>query len=245
MRASVTALALVLGLGATAVQGQNLTIYANNNPPMQFVDDNGTVKGGMSVEIVRELQRRIGDTSPIQGVPWARGYEAVQRLPNVLLFSTARTAEREKLVQWVGPMFITKAILITAKKEHIKLTSLDDARKLNSIGTIYNEVRGQILQAAGFTNLDFVTDHVLNLKKLATGRIQAMTSTNFAFYPVIKEAGMDPADFEVGLVFSETPVYIAFSLATPAETVQTWAKALKALDDEGVLDRIVGAYAPR
>ena len=212
---------------------------------MQYLDGDFHVTGGMCVEIVREIQRRIGDTSPIQGVPWARGYKAVQVEPNVMLFSMARTAERENLVRWVGPLAVRKSVLVTLKASHIRLTNLEDAKKLKAIGIVTDEVRGQILRTAGFTNLNPTTSEQLNVKQLVAGAAEAFTSTDLNMVPVIKAAGYNPADFEVALAYDETPSCLAFSLGTSGTVIGRWDQALKEMRKDGTLQKILRPYLPK
>jgi polar amino acid transport system substrate-binding protein len=58
---------------------------------------------GYHVAVVRELLRRVKQVDRIKLVPWARGDQTLLRLPNVALFSTTRTPEREDLFKWVEP----------------------------------------------------------------------------------------------------------------------------------------------
>ena len=37
-------------------------------------------------------------------IPWSRAYELIQRRPNVVLLQMSRSAERNPLFNWVGPV---------------------------------------------------------------------------------------------------------------------------------------------
>lgn len=62
----------------------------------------------MATELVREILRRLGETASIQVVPWARGYQMVQRTPGTGLFATIRSAQREADFKWVGRSYWPK-----------------------------------------------------------------------------------------------------------------------------------------
>ena len=49
---------------------EKLTILTENLPPLNYVENGKLV--GSSVEIVEEIQRRVGSVEPIQVYPWAR-----------------------------------------------------------------------------------------------------------------------------------------------------------------------------
>ena len=66
-------LASLLFISAQPVLSGNMTILTENLPPLNYVDDGVLV--GPSVEIVREIQRRVGSDAPIEVYPWARAYK--------------------------------------------------------------------------------------------------------------------------------------------------------------------------
>ena len=53
--------------GAPSFSG--LTIYTEVSSTVQIVDANGNLTGGTGAELVWEIQKRIGDSTPIQVVP--------------------------------------------------------------------------------------------------------------------------------------------------------------------------------
>jgi polar amino acid transport system substrate-binding protein len=102
------ATALLLGLlTASAAAEVRLQLYTEEYPPITFARDGKAA--GLGTDVVEEIMRRLGTTAPIEVVPWARGYRQVTTLPNVGLFATTRTVEREKLFHWVGPISATTA----------------------------------------------------------------------------------------------------------------------------------------
>ncbi len=87
----------------------SLKIYCDEDYPVQFFDKQGRLTG-MSVEIVQEIQRRLGVSDPIQVVPWARGLDKLDHEPNTMLLTMARTPERDSRYQWVGPVVTTLGV---------------------------------------------------------------------------------------------------------------------------------------
>lgn len=75
------------------------------------------------------------------------------------------------MFKWVGPLAIKRDILIARKDAYIKISSLDDAKKVMRIGTLRDDTREQLLIRQGFENLDSVSDEQRNAQKLAMGRI--------------------------------------------------------------------------
>ncbi len=85
---------------------QEMMILTEEYPPLSY-SANGTITGA-SVEIVREILRRIDEPNTIKILPWACGYNLLKTKANVVLFSTTRTKERENLFHWVGPLCIAR-----------------------------------------------------------------------------------------------------------------------------------------
>ena len=84
-------------LGGTA-HAQELSLYCEEDKPLQFYNAQGKLTG-VTVEIVEEIQNRLSSTASIQVVPWSRGIEMLYRNPNTMLFTMARTPERESQYQ--------------------------------------------------------------------------------------------------------------------------------------------------
>jgi len=244
MKRCVLAALLLLVLTVTA-QAQGLKIITENAPPLNYTED-GTETGkltGQAVEIVKEIQKRIQDTTPIEVMPWARGYDLVQKEANVMLFSTTRTEAREKLFQWVGPVAVNDWVFVAKKGSPITISSLDDAKKVGSIGAYKNDSRELFLKEQGFTNVDSVDDPATLLKKLVSGRNDLWLSDKDEYKEVAKANKVDAADLTPLYTVKRTELYMAFSQGTDAGTIQKWQKAYDDLKADGTYEKIVAKWA--
>ncbi|MDZ7666513.1 MAG: hypothetical protein U5K27_14535 [Desulfotignum sp.] len=61
-----------------------LTILTENLPPLNFIKDDVLI--GPAVDIVTEIQRRLGNHDQIQVYPWARAYNMASEEENIVLF---------------------------------------------------------------------------------------------------------------------------------------------------------------
>ena len=93
---------LVLFFFASTVFGAYFYIMSEELSPFNHTED-GKVTG-FSSEIVLEICERVGHAKTIQVMPWARAYKSILNEDNKVLFSTTRTANREDLFKWVGPI---------------------------------------------------------------------------------------------------------------------------------------------
>ena len=121
---------LVLGLSA-AVPAQSLQFYTEEYPPLNYSRDGRPV--GLAVDLVRELFERTGDHGRISVVPWARGYQAAQLEPNTALFVTMRTAERERLFKWVGPVVVAVTSFYALRGSGIRIERFEDVARIGQV----------------------------------------------------------------------------------------------------------------
>ena len=227
---------LVVLIASLPARGTELTILTENLPPLNYIKEGELV--GPSVEIVKEIQRRVGSTAPIQVYPWARAYQMALEDENVVLFGTTHTKAREDKFKWVGPLATKRDILVAKKASKLQINNLDDARKVKRIGTLRDDTRERLLKSYGFTNLEPVSDEQKNAKKLALGRIDLWAYKIPGLRTVCELAGVDPN--EMGEVYSlrKIDVSIAFSKKTSDAIVQDWRNAFNDMLTDGTIMRI-------
>ena len=215
---------------------ENLTILTENLPPLNYLE-NGTLVGP-SVEIVQEIQRRIGSAEKIHVYPWARAYKIALDKENIVLFGTTQTKQRQNLFKWVGPLAIKRDVLLARKGAQISIKNLEDAKKVTRIGTLRDDTREQLLKREGFKNLESVSDEQKNAQKLAMGRIDLWAYKVPGYTTVCRLAGVDPDDFEEVYHLRKIAVSIAFSKSTADAVVAQWDSAFRAMEADGTLQKI-------
>jgi ABC-type amino acid transport substrate-binding protein len=218
------------------VDSAELTILTENLPPLNYVKDG--VLMGASVEIVKEIQHRTGSNEPIQVFPWARAYRLVLEKENVVLFGMTHTKERNDKFKWVGPLAKKRDILVARKGSGIKIKTLDDAKKVQRIGTLRDDTREMLLKHHGFTNLYSVSDEQKNAKKLVLGRIDLWAYKIPGVKKVCELAGVDSNEFEEVFHLREINLMIAFSKKTPDAIVKKWQNAYDEMLADGTLESI-------
>ncbi len=225
----------------TSAFGQGLTIYTEEYGPWNYTMD-GQITG-MATEIVQEIMNRTGNNYPIQSVPWARGYSALVEEPNVMLYSTVRTREREELgLQWVGPLGMLRNVFLQKSGADNNIESFEDARKVGKIGVYADTVFEQTLRSAEFENLEVVHSAVLAMRMLMAGRVDLVMLEEGAALMIAQDEGFDPDGFEVAFVYEEMPMYLAFSRQTDASIVAEWDQAFQAMLNDGTAQEISDRY---
>jgi polar amino acid transport system substrate-binding protein len=229
-------LVILVLLSPGLLQAGSLRILTEDLPPLNYVKDGVLV--GPSVEIVKEVQRRIGSTAEIKVYPWARAYQIALEEENVLLFGVSHTPAREDKFKWVGPLATKRDILVAKKGSNLVITSLEDARKVRRIGVLRDDTKEEFLERHAFTNLEPVSDERKNAQKLVMGRIDLWVFKKPGLKTVCDLAGVDYDAVEEVFHLRETNVDIAFSINTPAAVVEQWRVTFAEMLADGTVEAI-------
>lgn len=219
-----------------ATGASELHILTENLPPLNFVRDGKLI--GPSVEIVQEILKRINSNEEIQVFPWARAYKMVLEQENIVLFGMTYTEDRRDKFHWVGPLATKRDILVGKKGTGIKIDTLNDAKKVNRIGTLRDDTREQFLKKNGFKNLESVSDEQLNAKKLSLGRIDLWAYKQPGLKTVCDLAGVNYDDLEEVYHLRKIDVSIAFSKKTSEVIVKKWRDAFNDMIADGTVSEI-------
>ena len=236
MKNLIVATASIFLFSAQPLFSAELTILTENLPPLNYVKDGELV--GPSIEIVKEIQRRVGSRDKIKVYPWARAYKMALKDENVVLFGTTHTKARENKFKWVGPLATKRDILVAKKGSGIKINNLDDAKKVSRIGTLRDDTRELLLKRHGFTNLEPVSDEQLNAQKLVLGRIDLWAYKIPGLRTVCELAGVDHNELIEVYHLREIDVSIAFSKMTSDLIVKKWKKAFDEMLADGTIMQI-------
>jgi polar amino acid transport system substrate-binding protein len=218
---------------------KSMTIFAEQIEPAHYKDKDGNVVGYV-IDLIKAIQKKIGNNDPTKVVPWKRGYTFATDPDetNVILFSTTFTESRRDLFKWVGPVDSSVWQLYGKADTNIVINSLDDAKKLKSIGTYMEDVRDQYLNKQGFTNLDAVYDNSLNLNKLIIGRISLWATSEGTARRYCEKAGFDFNKLKIVYTMRKKCLFIVFNKNTSDEIVNAWQKAYDELKADGTMARI-------
>ncbi len=218
----------------------SLRLYTEDSPPSATVK-NGRITG-LSVDIVREILRRIGQPDTISMVPWARGYRQALSEANTALFATSRLSQRESLFFWVGPIYRQRWGFYHWKNRPVEITDLDAARRVARIGTYHQDAKMQYLQTLGFENLVPTNKNITNIEHLKRGNIDLWVSSDFNMPHQARQAGVTPDQLELSLAFLTMGNYIAFSKQTSPHIVRLWQAVLDEMKSDGSFLNICRKY---
>lgn len=218
-----------------------LSLYCEDDKPLQFFDENKNLTG-LTVEVVQEIQKRIGNKDRIQVVPWSRGIDKLNKEPNSFLFTMARTPDREHLYQWIGPILVIDYGLYVKADSTIQIQNLEDAKKIGLIGVYRHDIRDQTLSKLGFTNLDRASSVASSFKKLMIGRVAAYADAKKGVAITAKLAGYQASDVKLAYDLFKNPLYIAVSKSTDPAIVRQWNKTLDEMKKDKSFLKLLKKY---
>lgn len=218
---------------------QALELVTEADPPLNMLR-NGKVVGS-ATDKLREAFRRAGVFQHIELMPWARAYESALTQPGYCVFSAARTAGREALFKWVGPIAAVDWVLY-ARADTAPPARLQDVRT-KSIGGYLQDVISVWLTDHGYRVETAIRD-ADNPKKLLGGRIDYWASTRPRATALL--AGQHLAGRIVPVLsFGHTELYLACHRDTANSIVRRLNRALSRMRSDGSAARIEARYARR
>jgi polar amino acid transport system substrate-binding protein len=130
MRRATAVMAVALTVLATpaSMAQQPLDLLTETNAPYNFLDDEGKVVG-----FVTDLLRQSLDAAQIPHtiglLAWPRALEIATSRPESCLYSMNRTADREPLFRWLGPVAKSSWTVFARQDSIIVANELDDLRR--------------------------------------------------------------------------------------------------------------------
>ncbi len=220
-----------------------LQMVTEDYPPITFMQ-NGK-PAGLVTDMVKEIADRLDISTNIKLTSWKNAYNMALVHPNVILFSAARTEEREDKFHWVGPAGQNKAILYAKEGSDIQVNSLEEAKNVDAIATTADWWTQKYLKDHGFTNLVSSTEPTANVQQLMNGEVQLSIFTDLTVSKIVKNAGYSMDDMKPVLTVTKREFYIAISKGTSPEMVEKWRSTLSEIKKDGTFAEIYKDYLPR
>lgn len=237
-------LTVLAGLPGTGRAATELQVVTEELPPYSMTRDGRLT--GFSTEVVQAVLHEAGIAASFRCMPWARAYETALTGEQVLIYSVARTPQREKLFKWVGVIAPTRWGLYARADRGIVLHSLDQARGYQ-IGTVNEDVGEQYLVARGFVigrQLQSSNRYEFNLEKLLRGRVDLWISNELNAAWLARASG-EPAGPAIVKVLDLPDVsqgegfYMAVSLRTPDAVLDRLRRGLDQVRRNGTYQDIL------
>lgn len=221
-----------------AATDAGLRIITEDFPPLSYAGEDGTVTG-QATEVVNGILARLNQKDTIEILPWSEGYSLARAGPRMVLYSTGRTADREDLFKWVGPIAAYDYTLYAKTGSGLQINSLEAAKKVRSVGVVKDDARHQFLLENGFANLVTCGSDTECLRNLTAGTSDLWLGSSVNSADIAQKEGIDPSAFEAVYTVRMIQMYIAFSTDTPDSVIADWQGALDAMKQDGTFDAIL------
>lgn len=218
-----------------------IRIITEELPPFNYIGTDGKVTG-QATEVVNGILSRLNQKATIEVLPWNEGYNAAVTGPEVALYATGRTDERETLFKWVGPITTFDYLLYTKSGSGITLDSLEAAKKVTTIGVVKDDARHQFLLENHFTNIQTCESDAECLRNLIAGKTDLWFGSSANAAIIAEKEEIDPSRFHAVYSVRSVDMYIAFSRDTPDSVIASWQGALDAMKRDGTFDTIRQKY---
>ena len=231
---------LMSGLLISTSLAGDLQILTLEEPLFGFTNSDNEFTG-FSVDVIHEIQRRVGNDDKIQVYPWKRAFRTAIEQPNVVLFTVTRTADREEKFHWIATIERNAWALFAKKGSGIVVNTLDDAKKVNLIGVLRGGSHEQFLLDNGFKReqLIDVSNYKQSTLMLHLNRIELTVFSTLGMAISCFNNNCDFNEFEAVFTFKALPSGgIAMSKGTPAEVVEKWQKAARDMKEDGTFEAI-------
>ena len=240
--------AALLGVASCAVFATDLMVAAENFPPFSYKVD-GRVTG-FSIEVLEHVLDDTGLTmqNQVEIWPWARMIKTIKTAPNFLIPAMSRSAVRDPLFKWVGPISPREIWMYKLKhRTEIVIGSLEEAKAF-TIGSLRGSNATQQLLDNGFIhgeNLSLITDESQSLQMLLLGRVDLVTFSSVEMAYRLKllnpPISMDEVE-KTYLLSGEYQYYFALSKGVTDSTINKMQTALDAMKYDGRYDVIWKKY---
>ena len=213
----------------------DLNLLTDNHPPLHFQQGNQLV--GFGVDVVQALAERTGDQVHLQQVPLLRALHVATTEPATGVFTVLRTAERNGLYQWVGPLMDVETALYSANTQQ-PVRSLQDASTQGRIAVPRKWLAYDYLRKQGLNNLYGVETPEQMMRLARLGRIEFVVADTLSIATLAREEGLAPSQLHYQMPLMKQGTYIAFSPQTDARQVARWQQALDEMKRDGRLEQL-------
>ncbi|HEA16113.1 MAG TPA: transporter substrate-binding domain-containing protein [Pseudoalteromonas prydzensis] len=222
-----------LGSTFTCTAKATITIFTEQFPPYNF-SNKGQLQG-INLDIVRTLCELADVECKFELLPWDRAYDLVQKKPLSGLVSTARSAGREELFYWVGPLLSARTFFyrLTSNK-HINPTDISQVSAY-TLGVVRGNIYEELVAGIGFEkdkNLLTVAHHYEYMNLFFKNKIDLILSSELTLDYQLQQFGHGGKEV-VKLV--ELPLnalqgnYLVFNKEMPIAIVERFNEQLEKL----------------
>lgn len=228
----------LLSCCALCAQADTLVAIDNANPPFMYQE--AEQPRGLYPLMLQAIFARVGEPLEIRPMPWKRALlrGASGELGIAGIYQNARRLE---VFDYSAPLFEEKLLLYVRKDRPFAFRQLADLQG-KTIGVIrgwsYTEAFDQAVREGRVQTEEGSADEA-NLRKLASGRLDAVLAIELAGQHIIQRPGLENL-VALEQPLSINPTYLVFAKqAQQQELLQRFNRALHDMQQDGSLQVLV------
>ncbi|CAN7410872.1 substrate-binding periplasmic protein [Pararhizobium sp. LjRoot238] len=228
------AFALAFLLSGT-VQAETLKLLTEEYPPYNF-SENGAVKGA-SVEQAELMMKALDTEYSLTVLPWARALSLTENQTWTCLFTTGHDDERDKRFKWVEPLLVDHMVMVRKAGSGVNPANIEEAKRF-TVGSQREDFSADYLKKNNFPKIDLAADMETTEKKLLSGRIDLMMTSEKTFEAMRNQGKA----LESALILEGKLYGFACNLGLPDELVAKMQAQLDKLIADGTQDHIFAKH---
>jgi polar amino acid transport system substrate-binding protein len=213
---------LILNLCIFSISAKDLIleVYTEDAYPLQYKKEGKIV--GLATTQVEKVLKEANIKYKIIMQPWARVYNTALLKPNVLIYSIARTKEREELFSWLGSIQKLKYSLYGLENTNLKPTDSFETLNKFRLAVGRDSAIHHYLANKKLTNFHLINNNDQSIKMLLANRIDLATGSELFFYQSCVKQNLDCSRIKplFPLKELEAELYLAASKKTDPEIVE-------------------------
>jgi len=228
----------------------DLLILTEEYAPYNYLDD-GNLKG-ISVDLLESVLLQMGlntTRDSFQVVSWSEGYKTALTRNNTILFSTARTPDREDLFLWAGPIISDTKVLYGISRGDTPL--IPDIRSYRIVAVQNDSGIGMALNAgAAPDQITLVSSPHEAIRMVEEEKADVWSYGEAAGREMINRYAQDPDRFSPFMELATSEEYYAFNNQTDPVFVDTVNRTIAEMKmnrskaGSSEYDRIIYRYQP-
>lgn len=200
---------------------------------------------GFSNDLTVQVMKRMGYTVQVTVMPWNRALEAVKAGEYDILPTVWYNKDRESFLKYSEPFAVNRLVFVHRADQPFEFHSLDDL-KGKTVGTVFGYAYDPNFLSSNLFKREEVKDIVLNLKKVAAGRIDLTLDDELVLKYLIQTQAPD-LQSKLALTkgaLTENKLYVAFSRKRPDadKLAADFNKGLAELKADGTYAKILAAH---
>ena len=231
----------MLALAHSAAVAADLVAVTEEWPPYNFTS--AARPTGIATDLLREMCADAHLSCDIQVMPWARAFGQAKTVPDTLVFTTARTPEREAQFLWIGPILPRVTWVFVKTDRSIHLQTLADLKHYK-VGVVRDDAAVEdLLRYLDASSLEYAASEEQNLKKLDAGRMDAVTGTEVGEAWLAKQMGYGKEFLRRELLLSDRGgYYFALNKNSSPLLFEKLQKSFAELQKQNRIEVIVKRY---